>query len=378
MAAKILIVDDEEGLRLPLHTAFQAEGFDASLAANGVEALEKLRRGDFQVLLTDLMMPGMDGIELMEQAQRLFPDLVVILMSGYGTIETAVKALKGGAYDYMLKPFKLEEIMHAVRRALEQQRLEKENVQLSAVNRKLTEIDQIKSNLLRAISHEFRTPLTVIYGWIDLLLTDQDAEPNPLQAEGLKSIRESSLRLGRMITNLLEYVHLGMGDIHLRREEVAIVPPVEEALKQLEEEAKEKQLTITKDFGPDLPLLLADPEKVRILIYNLLENAVKFNQPGGRVIVEGRHLPNEGALLLRIINTYGEIPQDRLTELMRPFTQADMGITRSASGLGLGLAVAKGIVDWHRGEFHVKSERGRGTTVETKFPLPGPHPLVKG
>ncbi len=96
---KILVVDDEESLRLPLYTAFQSEGFDVSLAADGMEALEILKRGDFQVVLTDLMMPKMDGIELMGQAHVLFPDLVVILMSGYGTIETAIKALKGGAYD---------------------------------------------------------------------------------------------------------------------------------------------------------------------------------------------------------------------------------------------------------------------------------------
>jgi len=371
MAAKILIVDDEEGLRLPLYTAFQSEGLDASLAADGVEALEILKRGEFQVVLTDLIMPKMDGIELMEQAQALFPALVVILMSGYGTIETAVKALKGGAYDYVLKPFKLEEILHVVKRALEQQRLQKENIQLNEINRRLTEIDQIKSNLLRAVSHEFRTPLTVIYGWIDLLSADHTTE-NALQAEGLKSIKESAMRLGRMITNLLEFVHLGLGDIHLRREEVDLLRLVEEAMQQLSEEAKEKELGIVKDFAPNCPPLLADPEKIKILIYNLLENAVKFNQPGGKVVVETKVTPAQNSMALRIINTRGDIPEDRLSELIKPFTQADMSITRSASGLGLGLSVAKGIVDCHQGAFHLQSEKGKGTTVKIEFPLPKP------
>jgi signal transduction histidine kinase len=370
-AAKILIVDDEEDLRLPLYTAFQSEGLDTALAADGVEALEILKRGEFQVVLTDLIMPKMDGIELMEQAHALFPALVVILMSGYGTIETAVKALKGGAYDYVLKPFKLEEILHVVRRALEQQRLQKENVQLNEINRRLTEIDQIKSNLLRAISHEFRTPLTVIYGWIDLLLADQTTE-NALQAEGLKSIKESAMRLGRIVTNLLEFVHLGLGDIHLRREEVDLLRLVEEAMQQLSEEAKEKELGIVKDFAPNCPPLLADPEKIKILIYNLMENAVKFNQPGGKVVVEAKVTPAQNSMTLRIINTRGDIPEDRLPELMKPFTQADMSITRSASGLGLGLSVAKGIVDCHQGAFHLQSGKGKGTTVKIEFPLPKP------
>lgn len=367
---KILVVDDEESLRLPLYTAFQVEGFDVSVAADGMEALETLKKGGYQLMLTDLMMPKMNGIELAEQALALFPDLVVILMTGFGTIETAIKSLKGGAYDYILKPFKLDEILHAVRRGLEQQRLRQENIQLNEINRRLKEIDQIKSNLLRAISHEFRTPLTVIYGWVDLLLGDQTAGQNPLQVEGLKAIKESSLGLGRIIFNLLEFVGLGKGEMRLKKERVDLLPLVEEALQQLEEEAKERDLTVEKAYPSDLPPLLADPEKMKILLFNLLENAVKFNERGGKVLVEAEMNPARDGLWLRIINTQGEIPQDRLAELMKPFTQADMSMTRSASGLGLGLAVAKGIAEAHQGEFHIGSEKGKGTTVEIKLPLP--------
>jgi signal transduction histidine kinase len=367
---KILVVDDEESLRLPLYTAFQVEGFDVSVAADGMEALETLKKGGYQLMLTDLMMPKMNGIELAEQALALFPDLVVILMTGFGTIETAIKSLKGGAYDYILKPFKLDEILHAVRRGLEQQRLRQENIQLNEINRRLKEIDQIKSNLLRAISHEFRTPLTVIYGWVDLLLGDQTAGQNPLQVEGLKAIKESSLGLGRIIFNLLEFVGLGKGEMRLKKERVDLLPLVEEALQQLEEEAKERDLTVEKTYPSDLPPLLADPEKMKILLFNLLENAVKFNERGGKVLVEAEMNPARDGLWLRIINTQGEIPQDRLAELMKPFTQADMSMTRSASGLGLGLAVAKGIAEAHQGEFHIGSEKGKGTTVEIKLPLP--------
>ena len=369
-AEKILVVDDEESLRLPLYTAFQVEGFDVSVAADGMEALGTLKKGGYQLMLTDLMMPKMNGIELAEQALALFPDLVVILMTGFGTIETAVKSLKGGAYDYILKPFKLDEILHAVRRGLEQQRLRQENIQLNEINRRLKEIDQIKSNLLRAISHEFRTPLTVIYGWVDLLLGDQTAGQNPLQVEGLKAIKESSLGLGRIIFNLLEFVGLGKGEMRLKKERVDLLPLVEEALQQLEEEAKERDLTVEKAYPSDLPPLLADPEKMKILLFNLLENAVKFNERGGKVLVEAEMNPARDGLRLRIINTRGEIPQDRLAELMKPFTQADMSMTRSASGLGLGLAVAKGIAEAHQGEFHIGSEKGKGTTVEIKLPLP--------
>ncbi len=369
--ARILVVDDEESLRLPLHQVFQTEGFETCLAGDGREALEVLKTGQFQVMLTDLMMPRMDGIELMEHAHAIIPDLVVIVMTGFGTIETAIKALKGGAYDYILKPFKLDEILHVVRRALEQLRLQRENVQLNELNRRLSEIDQIKSNLLRAISHEFRTPLTVIHGWTDLLMGDSSCGQNSLAMEGLKAIKESSFRLGRMISNLLEYVGLTKAEgMRLAKEKVEILPLLEEAVQQSEEEAKQRSLTVVKSVDPDLSSLLADPGKMKILIFNLLDNAIKFNESGGRVEVEAQMAPSEGALKLRITNTKGEIPPDRLSELMRPFTQADMSVTRPASGLGLGLAVAKGIAEAHEGKFRIWSEKGKGSTAEILFPLP--------
>jgi signal transduction histidine kinase len=233
------------------------------------------------------------------------------------------------------------------------------------------EIDQIKSNLLRAISHEFRTPLTVIYGWIDLLLGEPPPSQTPLQVEGLKAIKDSSLRLGRMISNLLEYVAISKEETRPKRDRVELPPLVEEALQQLEEEAQEKNLSVVKTFSSDLPPLLADLEKMKILIFNLVENAIKFNEPGGSVVVEGEMVPGQDRLRLRITNTRGEIPRDRLSELMKPFAQADMSITRSASGLGLGLTVAKGIVDAHQGEFHIGSDPGKGSTVEIEFPLQG-------
>jgi signal transduction histidine kinase len=306
----------------------------------------------------------------MEEAHRLFPDLVVILMTGFGTIETAVKALKGGAYDYILKPFKLDEILHSVGRALEHQRLQAENIQLQEMNRRLAEIDQIKMNLLRAISHEFRTPLTVICGWVDLIFGELSSSESSLLTEGLNAIRDSSLRLNRMIFNLLEFVAISRDQVRIKSDDVELLPLVEGAWKQLEEEAKEEGVSLVKVFPPDLPRLRADSEKMKVVILNLLENAIKFNESGGSVLVEGAAEKDRNEVLLRIHNTQGEIPPDRLSELLKPFAQADMSITRSGSGLGLGLTVAKGIVEAHQGKLLIWSEPGKGTTVEVHLPLP--------
>jgi signal transduction histidine kinase len=366
---RILIVDDEESLRAPLQIAFQSEGFEVSVASDGPEALQLLKEEAFHLLLTDLMMPKMNGIQLMEEARRVQPDLVVVLMTGFGTVETAVKALKGGAYDYVLKPFKLDEIMRAVKRGLEHQKLQAENVQLQELNRRLAEVDRIKMNLLRAISHEFRTPLTVICGWVDLVSSEMPLDRTPLLAEALKAIRESSMCLNRMVSNLLEFVALSADRIRLRREEVDLPSLIEELQGQLEEKAKEKEVSFQRSFASDLAPVPVDREKMKLALFNLVENAVKFNGRGGTVRVEGEVARGEGRFLLRIQNSLGEIPEDRLSELLKPFTQADMSITRSSSGLGLGLAVAKGIVEAHQGRMRIWSEPGAGTTVELQLPL---------
>jgi len=366
---RILIVDDEESLRAPLQIAFQSEGFEVSVASDGPEALQLLKEEAFHLLLTDLMMPKMNGIQLMEEARRVQPDLVVVLMTGFGTVETAVKALKGGAYDYVLKPFKLDEIMRAVKRGLEHQKLQAENVQLQELNRRLAEVDRIKMNLLRAISHEFRTPLTVICGWVDLVSSEMPLDRTPLLAEALKAIRESSMCLNRMVSNLLEFVALSADRIRLRREEVDLPSLIEELQGQLEEKAKEKEVSFQRSFASYLAPVPVDREKMKLALFNLVENAVKFNGRGGTVRVEGEVARGEGRFLLRIQNSLGEIPEDRLSELLKPFTQADMSITRSSSGLGLGLAVAKGIVEAHQGRMRIWSEPGAGTTVELQLPL---------
>lgn len=364
---QVLIVDDEENLRLALTQAFKLEGYQVTPAATAPEALEALRVVPFDVMITDLMLPDMDGIALMERALLIQPGALVILMTGQGTIDSAVKALKGGAYDYVLKPFTLEEIFHIVARGLEQQRLRQENVQLSEINRRLRELDQIKSDLLSAITHEFRTPLTIIYGWLDLLLGDRFGRLTPDQQESLEAVKQSAVRLGRLIGNLLAYVEVEGGDISLEDQELRIPELLRAVAQQFETEVKERGLTVNFDWDPRMPSLWLDPEKARLLFSNLFDNAIKFNHRQGQIRVAAH--PAEGGVEVAITNTGAPMPPDGIAKLMQPFIQGDMSMTRAAGGLGLGLAVARAIVDAYRGQMAIESGRGSGTTVRVRLPL---------
>ena len=125
-----MVVDDEPELRATLCETLNDIGYATVGCASGAEALQVLQTQDFDLLLTDLMMPGMDGIELLRSGLALDPHLVGIVMTGHGTVQTAVEAMKLGAFDYVLKPFKLQAVMPVITRGMELRRLRMENVQL--------------------------------------------------------------------------------------------------------------------------------------------------------------------------------------------------------------------------------------------------------
>ena len=365
--ASILIVDDEEGLQTTLVTSFAKEGYRTAGAGSAAEALELLRQEAFDILLTDLVMPGMDGLTLMEQALRRAPDLVVILMTGGGTVESAVRALKGGAYDYILKPFTLGEIFHVAGRGLERLRLRQENVHLEEINRRLQEIDELKSNLLSAVTHEFRTPLTIMHGWLDLLLGNQFGRLTGQQHESLRAVRGSAVRLGRLIENLLAFVEYEHGRAPGKLATVSLSDLLRDAAEELRPECEERCVRLRIEVGATLPALQADGPRLRLLFFNLVENAVKFNEADGEVrVLAGED--GEG-VEVRITNTRGEFPAEQIPRLLQPFTQRDMSMTRAAGGLGLGLAVVRAILGAHGGHLAVESSPERGTTVRVRLPL---------
>jgi signal transduction histidine kinase len=363
----ILIVDDEPGIVTSLVTAFEAQGYHAQGAASAAEALAILDRTPFEVLLTDLRMAGMDGLALMEVVQTTYPTMVIILMTGAATVESAVQALKGGAADYLLKPFGLPEIFHVVQRSLDQYRLRREVVELSQLNRRLQELDQLKSNLLSAVSHEFRTPLTIMHGWLDLLLKGQFGPVPPEQRESLAAVRKSATRLGCLIANLLAFVECERGEGIRTVGLVSLGDLVRDAASELTPECGERRILLSMEVDPGLRAVRGDSERLRLLFFDLMENAVKFNASGGSVRVTAREAA--GWAEVCIANSHGTIPHDGVERLLQPFTQGDMGTSRPARGLGLGLAVARAIVEAHGGALRLESGESLGTTVRVRLPL---------
>lgn len=359
--AKILIADDEKTTREILSRALSAKGFTIRSVANGAEALEALQEEPFDLLITDLLMPSIEGNELIERAQDIQPDLISIVITAHATIETAVKALQQGAYDYITKPFDPELIIPVLERGLEKAHLRRQNLELTQITQKLKEIEQIKSDLLDTITHEFSTPISIIKAYVDMFIDGHFDSNNPRHLEGLKSIRSAVVRLERLVMNLLT-LSMGKGrTLELRKEKILVQDIISNALSQLHEEISKKNINIVLNIENNLPAIEADPSKLSIAVLNLLDNAVKFNKSNGSVRISASLLKS-GSIGVAISDTGIGIPDDKLEEIYSPFTQVDMSSTREHQGTGLGLAVARTIVEAHGGKITVKSKLGKGST----------------
>lgn len=130
---KILVVDDETIIREILADFLTMEGYIVKTAPDAIKALEELEKEHYDMVISDLKMPRMSGLELLEEIQKKYDNVLTVIMTGFGTVETAIEAMKKGAYDYILKPFKVEEVIHIVQRGLEKQRLISENIKLREI-----------------------------------------------------------------------------------------------------------------------------------------------------------------------------------------------------------------------------------------------------
>ena len=363
---RILVVDDEADLRLTLSQAFEMEGYDVREAADSAQAVSLLSRESFDVVLLDLMMPKIDGLSLLEKARSILPDAVIVVMTGQATVEAAMSAVKEGAIDYIQKPFRLEQVFHVVARGLQVGCLRQQNLELAAANKKLEEIDQTRSDLLSVISHEFRTPLTIISGWVELLLSAQVDPPNPEQREGLSAIREGSRRLGYMLSNVVAHVEYDRGVAAVEGGEVPLLEVVTSALKDLQVPIREKRLTV--EIRPKIEELVVhgDVEKLHLLFFNLLENAVKFNEPDGEILLSADSVSS--GVEVSVINTRGAIAPEHAMTFSDPSFRGDASVSRSVRGLGLGLSVAATIAAAHGGEIRFLQDHGQGGTAVVRLP----------
>jgi two-component system sensor histidine kinase/response regulator len=366
--ARLLVVDDEVAQMRALTDTLGLEGYAIEGFSSPRAALASLRPGEVDLLLTDLMMPEMDGIALIDAARRIDPALCAVVMTGHGTIDTAVQAMQGGALDYILKPFRLNVVLPVIARALEVQRLRRENVELQKSERRRTEELAIAYRDLEAfaysISHDLRTPLRAIDSFGQILAEEYAAALGEEGGRLLKIIRDGSQRMDQLILGLLEFSRIGRQDFSSEPIDMTAMA------KAAAEEARavcpgpEPKIEIS-----ELPRVLGDATVLRQVWSNLIGNALKYSAKRAHPVIKisGRI---EGAEAIFQVDDNGAGFDMRYAgKLFGVFKRLHRA--EDFAGTGVGLAIVQRIVNRHRGRIWANGTPEVGACFQFSLPALG-------
>ena len=238
-----------------------------------------------------------------------------------------------------------------------------------AFNRMSAELELLETSrrdLVANVSHELKTPITAIRAHLENLL-DGVEEPN---AETLEVMLAQSERLGRLVEQLLDLSKLESGEVPLRREEVSLGPLVTQVMSEIEVASADRDVDVRSDLPDDLPPIEADPERVHQVIFNLVDNAVRFTPEGGEVRIEAHR--HNGSVEVSVADTGMGIPPEALPRLFERFYRVDPARAREGGGTGIGLAIARSVVEAHGGTIRAESQPGHGSTFTFDLPVARP------
>ncbi len=364
-AVRILIVDDEAAQMKALCNTLRDHGYETVGFASGKAALAALQTARFDLLLSDLMMPEMDGISLLRAAQTADPDLIGIIMTGEGTIATAVEAMKAGAFDYILKPFKLSVILPVISRALTVRRLRQENAELEKrVHERTTELEAVNKELEAfsySVSHDLRAPLRAINGFTRILM-DSYQPQLPADAQRLLDhVTSSAHHMGELIDHLLEFSRLGRQP--LRKQPVNISNLVREVLEDLNAERANRKLEVTVG---ELPDTFGDTMLLRQVFTNLLSNAFKYTRQKESAEVSVGTLDQAGETVYFVKDNGAGFDLKYADKLFGVFQR--MHSAKQFEGTGVGLSIVHRIIQRHGGRIWAEAAVEQGATFYFTLP----------
>ena len=377
-AGNILVVENEVGMRATLCAILEDAGYKVSGLDKGAEALEMIRNQPFNVVITDIRLPDVDGMEILELAKEIDPDVAVIVMTGYGSLETAVEAVNEGAYAYFVKPANVDEIKTTIINALRQQRLSRENKRLVddlqrsnkllfEANKQLKKTTDAKSAFLASMSHELRTPLNTIIGFSELMIDEVPGEINEEQRQCLNDVLSSSKHLLSLINEVLDLSKIESGKVELRLSNIILTKVIESLKSTLMPILASRKQSLDIKIEEGLPPVYTDKAKLRQVLLNLLTNAIKFTSDGGKLKIEA--IRDGDWCQVSVIDNGTGIKKEDQERIFEPFTQIDALPEEKREGTGLGLALTKQLVEMCGGKIWVESEYGKGSQFTFTVPL---------
>ena len=354
----ILIVDDEPIIRDLCARALK--GYRILQAEDGEQALQMLAGETADVILADVMMPRLNGLDLLKTIKDKTPNQVVVIMTGYADKDVILRALKSDADDFITKPINLLQLKTTIDRVLEKKALKEELLHLKR-------LDKLKSEFLGLVSHKLKTPITAISLFIQNLSRGFGDPNDPTYQQTLALILDESKYLGYLIKDLLVYseVILREGPPELRPCNLRDI--AQSVSGDMNYSALNKGVTLNVFLEGYFPEMMLDRKRISFALRAILENAVKFTPKGGTITLTGDLHGNSARLIVK--DSGQGIPQDELPKVFEKFYQVDPDHTGQVRGFGLGLFYARQFIVDHDGRLALESAPEGGTIVTLELPL---------
>ncbi len=365
---KILVVEDDITLMKVMELTLKRSNYKVIQARFGEEALKKIKKDKPDLILLDMVLPDTNGILIMEQLQKKPKRPPVIVMTAHSSEETIIQALRLGAKDFIIKPFKNDDFLERVNRVVREINFKKEEERIikekEILLEELKSIQEMKNKFLDMIIHNLKNPLNSVLGFASILATRELSAKEKM--EYYKIIEEQGKRMLIMLDDLLKDSFYREGKLPLQYKELDLKNILMPSISNTELKASEKKINFLSSLEEHLNIT-CDGEKLVEVVENLIDNAFKFTPRGGQIKLTAKEVDKNG-ISITVSDTGIGIPENLLDKIFLGTPLVSRKGLRSERGTGLGLSFCKKIIDMHGGTIEVKSQEEKGTTVVIYLP----------
>jgi two-component system sensor histidine kinase/response regulator len=354
---KILIIDDEEVVLDSCKQILKGSGYQLEITDDGTHGVELVHEYQPDLVFVDLKMPGISGLEVLEKVREIDETIVTVMITGFATVSSAVDAMKKGAYDFLPKPFTPDEFRMIARRGIERRRLVMETIALRR------EKELLREQFASIVSHELKAPLSAVQQNLFALDFELEETLTDEQKAKMERIKIRIDELLKLINSWLRVISVDINKLKDGFTQVSISKPISNALESVTSLAERKNIEIVSSISDQLPPILGDSLSLSEVFVNIIGNSIKYSPDGTQVILNAEV---QGQNLVTTIQDSGiGISPEDLPHIFDGFFRGKSG----QAGHGIGLAVARQVVDAHSGSINVTSELGKGTTFMVSLPI---------